>query len=91
MRSAQVKSRAFPIGGGLTRRPDRLFAQAPVGGMCGVAIWQVSQKKAIGFAGTVPIKTFGPGAAWTEGEGGMQRQNSPHFYRDILFLLQMAC
>ena len=86
MRSALVKSRALPIrgGGGITRRKGRLHAQAPGrggggggggGGWCGVAIRQVSPKQAIGPAGTAPIKTFDPRAAWQG--GGIKRPNSP--------------
>ena len=44
------------------------------GGMCGVAIWQVSQKKAIGSAGAVSIATFDPEAVLPE--GGIHRPNS---------------
>ena len=51
--------------------------------MCGVAIQQVSQKKAIGSPGMVPIKTFDPRAAWPEGKNN--RPNSPHFHRSSQF------
>ena len=91
MRSAQVKSRALLIGegGGITREKGKLLARASGGeGRSGVAIRQVSQKKAIGPDGKVSIKTFDPRAAWSK--GGIQKPNNPQFHRGAPFLLPKA-
>ena len=60
----------------------------PAGGMCGVAILQLSQKKAIGCTGTAPIQPLTHELIGRM--GAFKTPNSPHVHTGISFLFQKA-